>query len=487
MTTLTNLNGNGPVAKTTYYVSLTGSDTASGLAPQAAFRTLAKVAQLPLVDGDQIFLEGGSTFEGSLSISNSLTVGSYGKGRATIISPTESAISIEASNVTVHNINLVGQASKKVEEHFGIALLSTGKSRKGYHSIHLYDLDISGFGAKGILIGSIDENRTGFKEVTISNCIVRANYGAGIASWDDAKDRSKGYAHHDLTIRDCAVTGNLDGTGIVIGGVERALIERCEVRDSVGNGGGVGLWAWMAKGVVIRHCIVSGTKSLGGDGGGFDLDGGCVDCIVEECLSYENDGPGFMHCDYPGAPPTTNNICRKSVSINDGRKKGGDNVGFGFVTWGSGLDNCRIERTLTIIELESASEKEQPALFVTHITGSEQKGDIPHVRGCEFQENDVFISGMGFSFYSTGLPSVIGDEVRLRGNQFLTASNVTASIIEGQRFESFESWQKATGHTGSKRVLRSSTFKFEGYKKLKPAHLVTRAPLEYFRRVASVL
>ncbi|MCX6341289.1 MAG: right-handed parallel beta-helix repeat-containing protein [Fimbriimonadales bacterium] len=268
MTLMSNLTGESTVARMTYYVSLTGSDLASGADPHHALRSLSKAAKLPLVDGDQILLEGGSTFEGSLSITKSLTVGSYGKGKATISSPIASGITVEASNVVIQNINLVGRAAKKTDKHYGIALLSTGSRRIGFRSIRIHDLEISGFGAGGILIGSSDENRTGFKEVTISNCIVRANYGAGIASWDDAKDRSKGYAHHDLTIRDCAVTGNLDGTGIVIGGVERALIERCEVRDSVGNGGGVGLWAWMAKGVVIRHCIVSGTKSLGGDGGG---------------------------------------------------------------------------------------------------------------------------------------------------------------------------------------------------------------------------
>ena len=47
---------------TTYYVSPTGSDTATGTSAADAFKTVAKVNSLDLDGGDSVLFEGGQTF-----------------------------------------------------------------------------------------------------------------------------------------------------------------------------------------------------------------------------------------------------------------------------------------------------------------------------------------------------------------------------------------------------------------------------------------
>src|SRR5689334_12286649 len=89
---LTNIIGISAASAATYYVSGTGSDKASGLSPNSAWRTIGKVNQAKVVPGDSILFEGGSNFPGSLyfdqtrggSAAQPITISSYGNGKATI-------------------------------------------------------------------------------------------------------------------------------------------------------------------------------------------------------------------------------------------------------------------------------------------------------------------------------------------------------------------------------------------------------------------
>jgi hypothetical protein len=86
-----------------------------------------------------------------------------------------------------------------------------------------------------------------------------------------------------------------------------------------GNGP-VGIWAYEADSVLIEQCIAYRNKtSKGGeDGGGFDLDGGVTNSVIQYCLSYENQGSGFGIFQYDDATPWSNNIIRFNISENDG-------------------------------------------------------------------------------------------------------------------------------------------------------------------------
>ena len=86
------------------------------------------------------------------------------------------------------------------------------------------------------------------------------------------------------------------------------------------GGGPVGIaqiWAWDSKEIVIERCLSAANASSGNDGGGYDLDGGCIDCVVQDCLSMDNYGPGFLVSSYPGSAVTQNCIIRHNSSILD--------------------------------------------------------------------------------------------------------------------------------------------------------------------------
>jgi hypothetical protein len=73
--------------------------------------------------------------------------------------------------------------------------------------------------------------------------------------------------------------------------------------------------------VVIEHCESFGNRTSGGDGGGFDIDGGSVDCVLQYNYSHDNDGPGLMVYTYAYASRSDlGAVVRFNISENDARK-----------------------------------------------------------------------------------------------------------------------------------------------------------------------
>lgn len=77
------------ITATTYYVSLTGSDSNSGTDPAAAWRTVERVNEADLRPGDGVLFEGGATFAGETLMppasgapGEPIVFGSYGDGDA---------------------------------------------------------------------------------------------------------------------------------------------------------------------------------------------------------------------------------------------------------------------------------------------------------------------------------------------------------------------------------------------------------------------
>jgi len=87
------------------------------------------------------------------------------------------------------------------------------------------------------------------------------------------------------------------------------------------SGGGVGLWTCASRHVVIQYCESFGNRTGGADGGGFDIDGGSVDCVLQYNYSHNNDGPGLMVYTYPYASfSDRGSVVRFNISENDARK-----------------------------------------------------------------------------------------------------------------------------------------------------------------------
>jgi hypothetical protein len=84
----------------------------------------------------------------------------------------------------------------------------------------------------------------------------------------------------------------------------------------------VGIWFFQAHRCVIQYCESYDNHTAGGhaDGGGFDLDGGAVDCVMQYNYSHDNDGAGYLICSYdPKNAPCTGCVTRFNLSVNDGR------------------------------------------------------------------------------------------------------------------------------------------------------------------------
>jgi len=115
------------------------------------------------------------------------------------------------------------------------------------------------------------------------------------------------------------------GNGIVLSSVDSGMIEYCtafnngEFCENPTSGGPIGIWVWDSRGVTIQFCESYDNKTGNfADGGGFDLDGGCVNCIMQYNYSHGNHGAGYGIYQYSNAREFKNNIVRYNISKNDG-------------------------------------------------------------------------------------------------------------------------------------------------------------------------
>jgi hypothetical protein len=103
---------------TTYYVSPSGNDAASGTSPEQPLRSLGRVESLNLQPGDKVLLQRGASFTGKLGVWRSgtaakrITIGSYGarsagKPRLTN-NVNDFCVMVGASNVTVTDLHVSG-------------------------------------------------------------------------------------------------------------------------------------------------------------------------------------------------------------------------------------------------------------------------------------------------------------------------------------------------------------------------------------------
>ena len=132
-------------------------------------------------------------------------------------------------------------------------------------------------------------------------------------------------------------TQNHSGNGIVFGSVENITIEYCAAFENGADnrcnaGGPVGIWVWLCKNAVIQYCESHHNHAgAGKDGGGFDIDGGSSNCVIQFNYSHDNEGAGYLLAEYGANLPFVNDTIRFNISQNDGRKNN-----YGAITiWGA--------------------------------------------------------------------------------------------------------------------------------------------------------
>lgn len=307
----------------TYYLNTNGNDSNKGTLDNP-WKTIEKLNSIKLSAGDAVFFQAGQIFEGSILVdsasgtrNNPIVLTSSLGSASTIHSGNEQALVIQHSAyVNVTNLNFAGNGRKEGNHENGVVIMSSSH-------VSVDSLNIKGFQKAGLLVYSSFN-------IDVNLVYAHDNGAAGISvSGNTGKEGCK-----NISVRHCVAENNPgdptnltnhSGNGIVVGLCRGVTIEYCAATNNgwdmprVGNGP-VGIWAWEADSVIIQHCIAYRNKtSRGGeDGGGYDLDGGVTNSVIQYCLSYENAGAGFGIFQYSGASPWKNNIIRFNISENDG-------------------------------------------------------------------------------------------------------------------------------------------------------------------------
>ena len=278
------------------------------------------------------------TQKGSRHPPSAVTIGSYGSGSATINAGSGAGlIAKNRGSVHLHNLNFVGAGASK-NSSTGILFINTLPGNIKFSDIQIHRVDVSGFRQSGICFKAepTDRSWSGFRNVKITNTTSHDNGDAGISCIGAWNPDQKGYAHADFYIGNCSAyrnagipgKGSHSGNGIVLAQVDGAIIEHCRAYEN-GNlndyedGGPVGIWAWDANRVIIQFNESHHNRtSSGKDGGGFDLDGGVTNSVVQYNYSHDNDGAGYLLAQFEGARRFYGNVLRYNLSVNDGRRNG---------------------------------------------------------------------------------------------------------------------------------------------------------------------
>lgn len=316
----------------TYYVRSSGSDANPGTGSTAgtAWKTLTPVNARTWLPGDICYFNGGETFTGGIYVhdvastqASPVTFDSFGTGRATINTTSTTSIGFyiyKMGGMVIQNLNFTGPGVTSTKE--GIFFYNDAAANVVYPYLRIINSNITGY-MSGIVVGG-GAGTAGYSDVRIENCDVYANRKNGIQFYGSAN-----YAHANVYIGNCrtynntglASQSNPTGSGIELARINGGTVEFC---TSYGNGaantftsGPVGIWVYSSTGVTIQKSESYNNLSGGGDGDGFDLDGGCTSCCIQYCYSHGNKGAGFAMFQYAGATTFANNIIRYNISEAD--------------------------------------------------------------------------------------------------------------------------------------------------------------------------
>jgi MYXO-CTERM domain-containing protein len=435
-----------------YYVSPAGADDRNGTAPDRAWRTLTRVNALDLEPGDRVLFEGGHSFDGPLELGPEdagspdapVVIGSYGTGRATLRGGNGTALSVyNAGGIRIENLVVVG-SGRTVNKGSGVHVVNTLSGNRRLSYIRIDNVKASGFGRNGIFVGgqAVDGSKSGFEDVRITRCEANDNqyYGVRVSGrWQDKPTR---YANRDVYIGHCRAYDNAgdpnylenhSGSGIFLEDVDGGVIEHsiaynngflCNARV----GGPVGIWAAVANNVVIQYCESYRNRTgRGADGGGFDLDGGVTNSVMQYNYSHDNDGAGYLLYTYRGSPWSfRNNVLRYSISENDGQKNAYG--GIWVVNDGSGVSDIDIYNNTIYVSPAKRG-------------GSPRGLHIHRTTRVRFLNNILVAAG--------GVPLVDGASGQaglvMQGNDYYAAGGAFNIRWGGTTYRTFREWRAASG------------------------------------------
>jgi hypothetical protein len=431
---------------TDYFVSPKGNDSKSGTSTSQAWRTINKVNSKQFSPGDRIYFQGGQTFNGNLyfnssdrgSLTNPIVISSYGTGRAVIYAGGGTGFyAYDVAGYRIQNINFFG-SGRTTNTSDGIFFYNDLPNNAKLDYINIDGVEVKGFGNRGVSIGGYN-NKCGFRYIQLTNVESHDNAMSGIDIWGYFSTSLPGYAHESIYVGNCKAYNNSgksglpyhSGSGIVISDVNGATIEHCVAYNNgflnTANGGPIGIWAWDANSVIIQHNESHHNRTASAtDGGGFDLDGGVTNSIMQYNYSHDNDGAGFLLAQFSGARPFSGNTVRYNISQNDGRRNG-----FAAIhLWngGSGVKNIEIYNN-TLYMSPAASGSPRAIYFQSPTTNI-------HVR------NNLLVTtgGLRLAEVASGQSGLL-----FQGNAYWPGGGSFVIRWAGVNYTSLSAWRTATG------------------------------------------
>lgn len=282
---LLTLVSGGIAQATDYYIGSTGSDSNPGTSPEQAWETITNVNTTTFVAGDTISFEGGQTFYGNMLFDSAdggtstspVTISSYGTGRATIDSADANGLyAYNCAGFEITELNFAGSGSSDENGANGILFVNDLDNNVKLDYININNVEVSDYFERGIYFLGDDVSGSGFKNVTITDCVVHDCGNMGINT--DGPYPFTTWAHEDFYIGDCVVydiTGipgrqPHSGSGIVLASIDVATIEYCEAYNTgwlcdADGGGPLGIWGWECNQLVIQYCEAHHNRTDGGD------------------------------------------------------------------------------------------------------------------------------------------------------------------------------------------------------------------------------
>jgi hypothetical protein len=437
-----------------FYFSAAGNDLNGNGSAASPWKTITKLNALDLDPGDNVFFHASDVFDGSISLSANdtgtdslgqliapISIGSYGGAagsRATIRSPTNQPALLAQNDggIELKDLDFVNGGTYTTNSGSGIQFETTLSASGGlsqFEHIRVSNVAAHGFHQSGLSFYA--GSNVGYDDVVVSDSDFYSNQYSGIdvgaADWTNL-------VHHNVTIDHVDLHDNPGfagcsphcGHGIVLGQVDGAVIENSVARSNgtVAGKGNVGIWAWQSNHVTIQHNQAYGNRSpAGGDGGGFDLDGGVTNSVVQYNMSNDNDGAGFLLAEFESATPMSQNVFRYNRSVNDGRD------GYGGITvWGATPNylakSAVFHNNTVVVDRNVVPNSQGPVLFL-----DSNQADLQFI-------NNIFVA-------LNGAPLIDGTASRAKSN--FVANNYWTNgkplNIGANAYSSIAQWSTASG------------------------------------------
>lgn len=441
----------------TFYVSPNGSDLNSGTSPQQAWKTIDHVNLVTLQAGDRVLFQGGSIFSGSITLTQSergtastpIVIGSYGTGNATIQANNDSGIyAYDTAGIVIQDLNIVGSGVDQ-NQGYGIFFYNDLPGPQKLNYIQIMRMNVSGFRNGGIVVGAYNSTLdNGYQNILISDCHVFDNGQGGIFTWGNWTPEVPIMSIDNVVIRNCIVNHNVGlpnssnntGNGIVLGQVNKGLIEHCVAFDNGQNdngqgGGPAGIWAWDSNKIVIQHNVSHDNHtSNGADGDGFDFDGGVTNSLMQDNVAYNNDGAGYLLCEFYQAGKWSNNIVRNNTSTNDARNNSYAALQI-YAPWGETMSDSSVYGN--VFKMSPAPVGTPSVVWIYEKDGTVQNIDI---------HDNTFIATNGLPLVTTSQSTdKVGMEVSFTHNAYEAEQGPFLINWNGTNYSSVKAWHTATG------------------------------------------